>query len=56
MKNPFTLDELAQFTGAEERYRHAISGNVLFSNGVMYLAERTGAYWLRWSCRCLQSV
>jgi hypothetical protein len=46
MKNPFALGELAQFKGVEERYRHAISDNVLFSNGVMYLADRTGAYWL----------
>ncbi len=46
MKNPFTPDELARFTGSEERYRHAVNRNVLFTEGVMYLADRTGAYWL----------
>ena len=40
------INELAQFTGTENWYRHAINRKVLFTDGVKFLADRTGAYWL----------
>jgi hypothetical protein len=46
MKNSLTTDELAQFTGTEQRYRHAVNRNVLFTVGAKYVAERAAAYWL----------
>jgi len=46
MKAPFTPHELAQFTGTEKRYRHRINSEVLFTEGVKYVADRAGAYWL----------
>ena len=42
----FDLDELAQFTGTEHWYRHPLASNMLFTNGVKYVADRAGAYWL----------
>jgi hypothetical protein len=46
MKTPFTPQELLQFTGNEHRHRHAINRKVHFTDGVKYVAERAGAYWL----------
>lgn len=39
-------DDLAQFTGTENWYRHGLMRNVLYTDGVQYLAEKAGAYWL----------
>jgi hypothetical protein len=41
-----TKADLAQFTGSETWYRHAINRNVLYTDGAQFLAERGGAYWL----------
>jgi uncharacterized protein DUF6876 len=43
-----TLDatDLAQFTGAEQWYRHSINRKVLYTDGAQYVAEHGGAYWL----------
>jgi hypothetical protein len=41
-----TKVELAQFTGTETWYRHALNPSVLYTDGIKYLAERAGAYWL----------
>ena len=38
--------ELAQFTGSENWYRHAINRKVLFTDGAKYVADQAGAYWL----------
>ena len=43
---PLTPDELAQFTGTDQRYRHAINRNVLFTDGAKYVADKAAAYWL----------
>lgn len=40
-----TEADLRQFTGGETRYRHPI-GRLLYTEGVKYLAEKGGAYWL----------
>jgi hypothetical protein len=37
---------LAQFTGSEHWYRHAINRAVLFTYGAKYVADQVGAYWL----------
>ena len=41
-----TALDLAQFTGTENYYRHALSRAYTYTDGVKYLAERAGAYWL----------
>ena len=41
-----TKADLAQFTGSEQWYRHATERDVLYTDGVKYVAETAGAYWL----------
>ena len=36
---------LAQFTGSQNFYRHGLVGEVLYTEGVEYVAETAGAYW-----------
>ena len=43
-KNPLT--ELQQFTGTEQWFRHGLNRKVLYTDGVQYVAEQAGAYWL----------
>ncbi len=43
---PITEADLRQFTGTEHYYRHALFRNLLYTDGVQYLAENAGAYWL----------
>jgi hypothetical protein len=38
--------DLAQFTGTEQWYRHALNGEVHFTDGAKHVADRVGAYWL----------
>ena len=38
--------DLAQFTGSEHWYRHALVRSVLFTDGVKHVADAGGAYWL----------
>jgi hypothetical protein len=38
--------ELAQFTGAQEWFRHPLFRGYLYTEGVQYLAEKAQAYWL----------
>lgn len=42
----FNADELRQFTGAECWYEHYLLKWILYTDGVQYLAEHAGAYWL----------
>lgn len=37
---------MAQFTGSETFYRYGLAGDVLFTEGVRYVADTAGAYWL----------
>jgi hypothetical protein len=39
-------NDLAQFNGSENWYRHGINPNVLFTDGAKYVADAGGAYWL----------
>lgn len=45
-ENTLTAAELRQFTGTEQWFRHPINRKVLYTEGVQFLAERAGAYWL----------
>ncbi len=38
--------DLASFTGTEQWFRHALVRKVLYTQGVQYVAEKGGAYWL----------
>ena len=38
--------QLAQFTGSETLTRHALVRTMLMTEGVAFLAEQAGAYWL----------
>ena len=46
MPSALSLNDLAQFTGDIERYRHPLNHQVIYTPGVHYLAEQAGAYWL----------
>jgi hypothetical protein len=39
-------EDLAQFYGTERWYRHGLVRDVLYTDGVQYIAEHGGAYWL----------
>jgi hypothetical protein len=41
-----TKADLIQFTGSEHWYRHAMARDILYTDGVKYVAETAGAYWL----------
>ena len=45
-QKPLTHDELRQFTGDLERYRHPLNRRVIYTPGIRQLAERGGAHWL----------
>lgn len=47
MDNPNKLiHDLKQFTGTEHYYRNPLFPNYVYTDGVKYLAEEAGAYWL----------
>ena len=41
-----TKEDLAGFTGTEQWYRHPIVKNTLYTDGIKYVAQKAGAYWL----------
>lgn len=41
-----TKADLAHFTGSETFYRHSLMRSVTYTEGVQFLAEKAGAYWL----------
>lgn len=43
---PLTKADLRQFTGTEHYYRHQLNRRVVYTDGVKYMAEKGGAYWL----------
>ena len=43
---PFNRTTLAQFTGSNRGYRHVLVNTVVYTEGVKYIAESAGAYWL----------
>jgi len=46
MTEKLTMDDLAQFTGTETWYRHPLVPQITFTEGVQFMAEKAGAYWL----------
>jgi len=45
--NPTELtNALAQFTGTEQWYRHALNSNITYTDGVKFFADIVGAHWL----------
>lgn len=38
--------DLAQFHGTENWYKHPLSRSITYTDGVQYVAEHGGAYWL----------
>ncbi len=51
-----TKEDLSQFTGTEQWYRHGIARNVLYTDGAKHVAESGGAYWLLDEIAFAQSV
>lgn len=41
-----TAEDLRQFTGSEEFYRHGLMCKMVYTEGIKHLAEAGGAYWL----------
>jgi hypothetical protein len=40
------IEDLNNFTGTEQWYRHSLNRSFLYTDGIQYLAENAGAYWL----------
>ncbi len=45
-ETPMSEDELGQFTGTTEWYRHPLFRGFTYTEGIRYIAQRAGAYWL----------
>jgi hypothetical protein len=45
-KKILSADDLAQFTGTEQWYRHSVNRTILYSEGAQHVAEHGEAYWL----------
>lgn len=43
---PLSSADLQQFSGSESIYRHGLIRTVLYTDGIHYVAENAGAYWL----------
>ncbi len=46
MTKTLTLTDLGQFIGTQELYRHRLVKKIVYTEGVQYVAEHGGAYWL----------
>ncbi len=46
MSRKLNPNDLQQFTGDLERFRHPLARQVLYTPGVQFLAEKGEAYWL----------
>lgn len=46
MTHTLNRDDLANFYGSENWYRHGLVRSVLFTDGAKYVADAGGAYWL----------
>jgi hypothetical protein len=45
-QSAFSIDSLKCFTGSEEWFRHALNRRMIYTEGVMYLAESAHCHWL----------
>jgi len=46
MTKTLTQNDLRQFTGTEQWYRHGLERSVLYTEGAKHVADAGGAYWL----------
>jgi hypothetical protein len=46
MDHTLTAADLRQFTGTDRWFRHSLVRRVTYTEGVQYMAEHGGAYWL----------
>ena len=46
MSHKLRESDLRQFIGSETWYRHSLNPKVLYTEGVRYVAQKGGAYWL----------
>ena len=46
MSLQLTESDLSQFTGTSQWFRHALVRRITYTEGVQFVAERAGAYWL----------
>ena len=46
MNTKLSEESLSYFYGTENYYRHALNKNLLYTDGVQYVAEEGKAYWL----------
>jgi hypothetical protein len=46
MTKTLRKEDLNQFSGSEQWYRHPINRKVLYTDGAQHVAEAGGAYWL----------
>jgi hypothetical protein len=44
--NNLNAEDLAQFIGSEQWYRHSPVRSITFTGGAKYVADHGGAYWL----------
>jgi hypothetical protein len=49
-----TTSDLAQFTGTEQIYRHALVRHIRYTDGVQHVAQAGEAYWLIDKIACAQ--
>ena len=45
-RSSLDANTLAQFTGSQNFYRHSLVREVLYTEGVQYVADAAGAHWL----------
>ncbi len=46
MTAQLTENDLLHFTGSETWHRHSLVRTVIYTDGIRFLAEKAGAYWL----------
>lgn len=44
--NNLNAEDLDQFTGSEQWYRHSLVRSITYTDGAKYVADHGGAYWL----------
>ena len=45
-KKTLSVEDLGQFTGTEQWYRHSINQSILYTEGAQHVAQHGEAYWL----------
>ncbi|MEO8963803.1 MAG: DUF6876 family protein [Gammaproteobacteria bacterium] len=46
MNTAFKLEELNQFSGSEQFFKHGLNRKLVYTEGIQYLAEKTKCYWM----------